>query len=258
MTTTIRIIMAALLALGLVLPAAAQTRASRSDYSVSSGRTSKTPRNYQKWVNQSQSLYGYRLSPFIVMPVQQAAPVVLGPTRRYSDGEYSELVNRILEARADSPVSQRDTSRSVVVEAPGSGAVKRYEPVDVRVMDVLDRGSLLADTGEEIKLRGVRMPTQRDPNSALAHYSRDGVRTLRQLTYNVPLRVTFGNPLRNRLGMLLGTATLEDGTDLAVQMLEQGYGWLDDEDAVDAARLAELRRAETVARTARIGVWSVR
>lgn len=258
MTTIIRTITAALLALGLVLPAAAQSGTSRSDYSVSYGRTTRTPRNYQRWANQNQSLYGYRLSPFIVMPVQQAAPVVLGPTRRYSDGEYSELVNRILEARAEGAVSQRDTSRSVVAEVPGSGAVKSYQPVEVRVLDVLDRGSLLSDTGEEIKLRGVRMPTQRDPNSALAHYSRDGVRTLRELTYNAPIRVTFDNPLRNRLGMLLGTATLSDGTDLSVQMLEQGYGWLDDEDAMDAARREELKQAESVARTARIGVWSVR
>ena len=66
--------------------------------------------------------------------------------------------------------------------------------------------------------------------------------------------------LRSRPDLAIVVAdgsNLERSLYLAVQMLEQGYGWLDDEDAVDAARLAELRRAETVARTARIEVCSV-
>ena len=261
MTTKLILITISLTA-ALALPTLAQriphgeTTARRSEYSVSSGSSStKLP---ESWNDPYSNLNGWRLSPFIVSPMVNRAPVVLGPSRQFSEVEYGALVTRMLEAQSSAPLTLNNARRTVVEEKTGPDGEKIYPPVQVNILDVLDRGGLLADSGEEIKLRGVRMPTQRDTNAVLAYYAREGVRTLRDLTYSAPVVVDFKPPLRNRIGTLIAKVSLADGTDLAKQMLEQGFAWLDAEELTDPQRLQELIRAEDIARNAKTGVWSLR
>ena len=232
------------------------TNVSRSQYSISSGSSSsKLP---ESWNDPYSNVNGWRLSPFIVSPMVNRAPVVLGPSRQFSEVEYGALVRRMLEAQTSTPLNLNNARATVVQEKPGPDGGKIYPPVRVNILDVLDRGGLLADSGEEIKLRGVRMPTQQDTNAVLAYYAREGVRTLRDLTYSAPVVVDFKAPLRNRIGTLTAKVALADGTDLAQQMLEQGFAWLDAEELTDPQRLEELKQAEDIARNAKSGVWSLR
>ncbi len=253
----------AVLAAVLTFSAVAQTRypmgrttARRGEYKVSGpysdGRSSSN--SYDPYSN----VNGWRLSPFIVAPMVNRAPVVLGPSRQFSDVEYGALVTRMLNAQTSTPLTINNSNSTVVEEKVGPDGSKTYPAVRVNVLDVLDRGGLLADTGEEIKLRGLRMPTQQDTNSVLAYYAREGVRTLRELTYSAPVIVDFQPPLRNRIGTLVAKVSLTDGTDLGKQMLEQGFAWLDAEELTDARRLDELKQAEDIARNAKTGVWSLR
>lgn len=233
-----------------------KTTARRGEYSVSSGSSStKLP---ESWNDPYSNVNGWRLSPFIVSPMVNRAPVVLGPSRQFSEVEYGALVTRMLEAQSSAPLTLNNARGTVVEEKIGPDGGKIYPPVRVNILDVLDRGGLLADSGEEIKLRGVRMPTQRDTNAVLAYYGREGVRTLRELTYSAPVVVDFKAPLRNRIGTLTAIVKLADGTDLAKQMLEQGFAWLDAEELTDPQRLDEMKQAEDIARNAKTGVWSLR
>jgi|GEM_PF-6633495 len=232
-----------------------KTTVPRSEYSVSSGASTKLP---DSWNNPYSNVNGWRLSPFIVAPMVNRTPVVLGPSRQFSEVEYGALVTRMLDAQSSTPLTINNSNRTVVEEKVGPDGAKNYPTVSVNVLDILDRGGLLADTGEEIKLRGVRLPTQQDTNPVLAYYAREGVRTLRELTYSAPVVVNFQSPLRNRIGTLTAKVSLADGTDLGKQMLEQGFAWLDAEEAIDARRLDELKQAEDIARNAKTGVWSLR
>jgi endonuclease YncB( thermonuclease family) len=135
---------------------------------------------------------------------------------------------------------------------------RQYARAEARVLDVLDRGKMLTDTGEIVKLRGVRVSSERDPNEVVAFYAREATRVLRAMTLEGAVTIDFAEPLRSGDGTLMGIVYLRDGTELNRLILERGLARTEPADFPDDRRLFELEAAEQRAKDAKIGVWSAR
>jgi endonuclease YncB( thermonuclease family) len=224
----------------------------RNDVSYSRGTGQRRPRNYDYYY------YGGAQTMAPITPVTPVtpAPVVLGPVRPYTDDEYARLVLSTLSVPQVQPATQRDSRSIVVAEETDSTFMRRYRRAETKVMDVLDRGLMLTETREELRLRGVRMLSERDTDEVYRYYAREGIRTLREMTAVGNVFVHFEDPVRDQDGTLLGIIYLPDGTELNRLVLSAGLGRLEPRDFADDRNIADLVEAELQARDAKIGLWS--
>jgi endonuclease YncB( thermonuclease family) len=234
--------------------ACGQGKVSREDYSVGPrAARDRLPRNYNYYYDNQRTQYA--LTPIIVPNPVTQSPIILGPVRPYSDEEYSRLLLSTMNVGNVAPTSSKLETRSLLVPVEGEGG-RHFRRAEARVLDVLDRGILLAETREEVRLRGVRMVSDRDSDEVRRYYAREGARVLRSLTTNENVFFEFGEPLRDRDGNLLAMLYLRDGTQLNKLVLEQGLGYLEAKDFPDDADLSDLVSAEKAARNGKAGVWS--
>jgi len=237
--------------------AQAESRSGRSsDSAVGSSRKAK--KIYEKFAREWSWQDGYELSPFVVTQIETPVAKPLSPTRRLTELEYSRLILSTLAVPPLEPLPRRSPVRSVVQPETDENGVTRYKPVETRVVEVFNRGILLLENGEEVRLRGVRMFSERDPDEVIRYYVREGMRRLREMTRTQRVRIIFEEPLRDPDGNLLGLVTLADGTELNRYMLEQGYGYVEPADFLPFQDLTEYYAAERAARDARRGIWSKR
>lgn len=227
----------------------------RNDVTYSAGPYSRKPRNYDYYY------YGGArpLTPFPGVTSRAPsvqAPVVLGPVRPYTDDEYARLVLSTLSVPQIQAATQRNLKSIVETEDTGATFLRKYKRAETKVMDVLDRGIMLVESREEVRLRGVRMLSERNLDEVFRYYARDGMRTLRDLTGGGNVFVHFEEPLRDSDGTLLGIVYLPDGTELNRLVLASGLGRLDPKDFSDDRDIADLVEAEAQARQAKIGLWS--
>jgi endonuclease YncB( thermonuclease family) len=131
-----------------------------------------------------------------------------------------------------------------------------YAPVTTKVSDVLDRGVLLLPTGEELRLRGIAIPSTTDKNEVNRLYAKEAIQVLRNLTQGKDLYVLLDTPLRDGSGHLLGTIVLADGTELNRRLISLGYGTVHKEDFGPDVDFSDLEIAQTEARDKRLGIWS--
>jgi endonuclease YncB( thermonuclease family) len=232
-----------------------KTTAQKSDYSVSRGATVRRPRKFDYYYYQPRN--GYTLSPFIVSRPVQRQPLVLGPVRPYTEEQYAQLVIASYEATRMEPASSRLPVQSLVQEVSRDDGTMEYSLASSRVADVLDRGTLIMENREQIKLRGVRVPSENDPNDMTRMYAREAAQTLRQLTENQTVYIMFQDPLRNNDGTILGTFYLADGTELNRLLIRKGLGRIEPGDFFPDEDLTSLREAERLAREQKLGIWSL-
>lgn len=229
-------------------------RGNSGDVSVSRGPTNRRPANYDQYYYGRRN---YAITPMIIPSATTArAPIILGPVRPYTDEEYARLVLSTLSAGSVAPPGQRTSTRSIVVAEDEAGANRNYKRAETRVVDVIDRGVLIVDTREEIRLRGVRMLSEKDPNEVDRYYAREAMRTIRDLTHDQPVFVEFEEPLRDTDGTVMATVFLSDGTELNRLLLERGLGQLEPRDFADDREISPLMAAEESARTSKIGLFS--
>lgn len=212
--------------------------------------------------------YGRGISPYGVNPYvtgrapvisTPALPPVTGPVERYSDVEYGDIVQMaIAAARANDPGGATTAPQESIVDETTTtvNGETAYKPVGTGVSDILDRGVFLLPTGEELRLRGVSMPSATDTNDVLRLYAKEGVQVLRKLTQGKEAYILLDSPLRDTDGRLLGTVMLGDGTDLNRRMLELGYGSLKENDFATGVDYKDLKTAQTSAQESRLGIWS--
>lgn len=226
-------------------------------------------RNRSRLVTPYLYHYGYGArSPYAANPyrgysaplaVTPALPPVSGPVEKYSELEYGEIVKMTIEAaRANSPSGSGTQPRQSIVDQTTVSLTGEtaYEPVATKVSDILDRGIMLLPTGEELRLRGVIMPSTTERNEVSRIYAREGVQVLRDLTQGKEIYAVLDEPLRDSAGRLLGTIVLADGTELNRKMLEMGYGSLRPEDFAEGVDYSDLSESQENARSNRIGIWS--
>jgi hypothetical protein len=198
------------------------------------------------------------VSPFGLAAVPGRPHLILGPVRPYTDDEYGRLVLSTLAYGQSAPVTQRLDERSLVAVTAESDGTRTYARAAARVLDVLDRGRMLTDTGETVKLRGVRVSSERDSNEVVAFCAREAMRTMRRLTLQGPVFIEFADPLRSSDGTLMGIVRLGDGTELNRLILELGLARAEPTDFPDDIPRPDLLAAEQHARDAKLGIWSKR
>jgi endonuclease YncB( thermonuclease family) len=225
----------------------------RNDVSYSRGRGQRRPRNYDYYYYGGAQAVA-PISP--VTPAYNPAPVILGPVRPYTDDEYARLVLSTLSVPQVEPATQRVSKSIVVAEETDSTFVRKYLRAETKIMDVLDRGLMLADSREELRLRGVRMLSERETDDVYRYYAREGMRTLREVTAVGNVYLEFEDPLRDNDGTLLAIAYLPDGTELNRLILSAGLGRLEPRDFADDRDIIDLVEAEQQARDAKLGMWS--
>lgn len=187
-------------------------------------------------------------------------PPVSGPITPYSDVEYGKIVQMAVDAaRKNSPFPTGSTQTVRLIDLATTKTATgqtMYAPVATNVTQVLDRGIILMPTGEELRLRGVFMPSSTDTNDVRRLYGNEGMQVLSNLTNGKTIYVLLDDPLRDNNGHLLGTVLLHDGTELNSLVLSRGYGSLKTEDFAPGVDFSDLEKAETTAKTAKLGIWS--
>lgn len=195
-----------------------------------------------------------------VQPRTGAAASAQTPAARYSPVESGRLVKMIMDAaRERSPMGQGQVRQTTILEKATSKTATGqliYAPVSTGVPQVLDRGILLLPSGEEMRLRGVFMPSSADTNDTIRLYAKEGVDALSRLTGGSEVYVLWDEPLRDSDGRLLGTVILPDGTELNRRILELGYGSLKKEDFGLGVDFSDLNAAEEAAKAKQLGIWS--
>jgi endonuclease YncB( thermonuclease family) len=232
---------------------AQSARVTKSEFAVGSSR--KADAIYDRYAR--QRITGYELSPFIVTQiVPSPTPTVGKIPPRYSDVEYSRLILSTLAFPPIEPLSGRGNERTIVQTETTPEGIVHYKPAEAEVVDVLNRCVLLLDTGESLRLRGVRCFSNRDPDPVIRYYVREATRKLREMTRGQKVRILLDDPLRDLDGNILGVVIAPDGTQLNQFVLEQGYGYVEPSDFYPYQDTSSYYAAENVARQAFRGIWS--
>lgn len=227
-----------------------------ADVSYSRGPTQRRPRNYDYYYY-SQGAQPYYVTP-MPAPAMQQGPVILGPVRPYTDEEYARLVLASMSVPSVQPATRKAARSILVAEETEGPTTREYKRAETRVTEVLDRGIMLVDTREEVRLRGVRMLSETDADEVYRYYAREGIRTLREATAVGNVFIDFENPVRDSDGTLLGIVYLPDGTELNRLILASGLGQLEPRDFEDDRDIGDLVDAERMARQSKLGLWSNR
>lgn len=250
-----RMLLVTLIVMGLT-PGQTQARVNEDDVSVSRGNYHKNPKNYERHYYSRTS--GYAITPIVIPPVTAQRPIILGPVQPYTDEQYAQIVEESLSVGALQPGSPRRRGLTIVVPNPDPLAPIPYQRTMTSVTDVTDRGVMRLETGEELRLRGLRMMSERERDETRRFYGREAIRVLREMTQGEAVWVELQEPLRNRDGALLGRVFLGDGTELNRHAMLLGLGRLAEEDFTDMAEYTDLAECEEAARMARIGIWSLK
>lgn len=242
-------------------PVSAQTRARvrsrlHTPWAATYGsRAADSALNYDFYANRA-AIYQQSVS-----PKASALPPVSGPVTPYSDVEYGQIVQMMVKAAREytpAPNASRTVRMVDLASTKTAAGQTLYAPLALTATQVLDRGILLFPTGEEVRLRGVEMPSKTTSNEVLRVYAAEGARVLSQLTTEKPLSIILDDPLRDSNGRILATILLPDGTELNKRMLELGYGSLRGEDFALGVDFSDLKAAEDQAKSQRAGIWSRR
>jgi len=233
-----------------------QTTANPNDYSVGYGHVVKRPRNYNYYYYNDANQYA--LSPYLNLRPYQPSRRITGPARPYSDTEYGKLVLSAINSSSIQPSNYRtENTESIIQETTSTpSGIRVYKPAETDVVDVLDRGIIVVPTREQMRLRGVRLPTETSTDEVTRLYAREAQATIRKLTEGKKIYVLFDTPLRDSQGNILGTVYLPDGTELNRMMIDLGYGTVNADDFAPDVDFQDLQLAQDVARSKHAGMWS--
>jgi len=168
------------------------------------------------------------------------------------------LIRTALQEGAVESAGATATTASIVLQAESEANGLPPGVTQAKVMDVLDRGTMILDTTEMVRLRGVNMPSVDDRNEEVRYYARTGADAIRRLTRDQQVFVKLSEPQRDSSGMLLADVFLEDGSMLNRKVLELGYGKFDAKDYLPGEFSLTLQAAELRAREAKLGIFSAR
>lgn len=231
-----------------------KVEASPNDWSVNYGPVQDNPPNYEYW--RRVNSHPYVLSPYLMVLPEPRRPAVPAMAK-YSDVDYGKVVEQVATASTVQPASARASVESVIDKAASATeSSDGKKTIEVNVVDVLDRGLLVLDSYDEVKLRGVSIPSENEIDETTRYYARLGIDTLRRLLMNGPVYLQLGQPERSSDGPVLAEIFLRDGSLANRQILELGYGYFDSKDFLTGQSSLTLQAAELRARNARVGLFS--
>jgi endonuclease YncB( thermonuclease family) len=231
------------------------TSVRKSEYATGHGALHRKPRNYDAYYYSNYN--GYALSPYLLTTPQNMQRGVAA-ARPYSNVEYGRIVEKFLSAQEVAPAGMSAGNVPSIVQDDGDKlfGAHCYRPVTIKVLDVLDRGVLMVASHEEVRLRGVRIYSERSTDDVNRTYARAAIQRLRDLTQTDELSLILDSPLRDSDGAIMAVARLKDGTDLNKLLLREGLGQLRAEDFADDVNYDALEKAEQEARANKRGIWS--
>jgi endonuclease YncB( thermonuclease family) len=233
-----------------------RTTASKADYATGHGGLHRNPSNYDAYYYLN-SINGYALSPYL-LTTPQNLPRVLGPVRPYSDVEYGQLVSTVLSANNVAPAGMSSSDIQSIVQDTGDVLFgeHRYRPVETKVLDVMDRGVMIVGSREEVRLRGLRIGSERNTDDVTRTYAREAMKRIRELTQDQTVTLLLDSPLRDSDGAILAVAKMKDGTELNRQLVKEGLAQFNAGDFAPDIDYRPLMDAEQNARTNKRGIWS--
>jgi micrococcal nuclease len=120
------------------------------------------------------------------------------------------------------------------------------ETLRVRVASVLDGDTLVLESGERLRLRGIDAPELRHGNDPGQYYGVESKKALTRLAAGKDLFLDRSEMERDRYGRLLGTARMGNGQELNLLMVEAGaafaYPHRADRDSGLAERILAAQR----------------
>lgn len=232
------------------VPVSAQTR---------NAAAQNRARYYTPYMQSYYARQGYGVRTPVVTP-RPSLPPVTGTVEKYSPVEYGRIVQMTVQAARENtppPHSRGATVKltDMATTTTPSGETA-YAPISMNISQVIDRGIILLPTDEEMRLRGVSIPSSTDVNQVRRLYGREAMQVLTTATQTGPVTILLDDPLRDTAGRLLGTVILADGTELNSRMIELGYGSVNAQDFGTVVDFSDLQAAETQAKEKRLGVWS--
>ena len=125
-------------------------------------------------------------------------------------------------------------------------------PVLVRVKNVLEGGTLVLDSGDKLRLLGVSCPEEGQ------RHAKEVCRFIREQTRGRKVRLAYDTSMgmafrRDSLGRIVGRVYLPGDRDLGIELLHQGFAWLDHEVRFD--RRPAYDKEERDAAWENRGVW---
>ncbi len=254
-----------------------RNNASRGDVSVSYGGTTRYPRNYEYYYSQS------RYQPVAQVRVQAVqtpipAPRILGPVKRYSDLEYSNLVLGVLNndkeesAEATSPTEKVKSSPTsaptpeptpaMTVALAQPAAAKPETPSgpvlqSATVVRVEDRGVLVTADGRRIRMRGLAFPSVKSNHEIRRNFATQATAMLENLVKDQTVYFVVEEPEKGLDGSVLAIVHLRDGTEINRLALESGMAIISPSEFASEDQADRLISAELEARKQKHGIWKV-
>jgi endonuclease YncB( thermonuclease family) len=236
------------------------TTAPRDEYKVSYGHVDDGDLDLR---------YGGRhyARPAAVVPASTPLPrpVVLGHVKPYSDTEYGSIVLQALKQDnllPETPPTAAASAASAATPAPSKVAAPKNDAqgpalTAVTVTDLLDRGVLVTADGEQLRLRGVAVPSVRSKHEMRRDWATSVTAILAHLVKGRTVYITVESPEKGLDGRSLVIMHLRDGTEVNRLMLESGLGIIAPGDFSSEETADPLIMAESDARKAKRGIWKV-
>ena len=147
---------------------------------------------------------------------------------------------------------------SPLVPASADGCPARNSSEQVEVVHVYDGDTVKLKDGRRLRLIGINTPENVRKEQPEQPFAREATAALRSLVerHNRRLRLQYGKQHRDHYGRLLAHAFLQDGSNVAVSLLQRGLAttlvvppnsW-----AADC-----YQRIEDQARADRLGIWAL-
>jgi|SRR3989344_3708624 len=134
-------------------------------------------------------------------------------------------------------------------------AIKAQEGVPIKVVQAIDGDTVELINGQRLRYVGIDTPEEfdeRKPVQCFAHKAAEKNRELvsgHMVTFHKDVTAT------DMYGRLLGYVYLEDGTFVNLEMVKQGFAF-SYVYPPDVAKTEIFRKAETEARTQKLGLWN--
>jgi endonuclease YncB( thermonuclease family) len=186
-------------------------------------------------------------------------PVVLGRVKPYSDAQYGDLVLQTL--KQDNLLTEAPAARqepvAAATPAPTSAPAdpKAPELTAVTVVKVKDRGVLETADGQQIRLRGVSIPSVTSKHAPRREWATTATAVLEHLLLGKTVYIVVEPPVKGLDGSTLAVVHFRDGTEVNQLALENGLGIIAPGEFLNEEMADQLIAAEKDARADKRGIW---
>jgi len=124
----------------------------------------------------------------------------------------------------------------------------------IKVAHVIDGDTIELINGERLRYIGMDTPEEFDPRKPVQCFAKEAAEHNRQMVEGKEIKFYKDMTSYDKYGRWLGFVYLADGTFVNLELVKQGYAFAYPFPP-DISKFTEFQTAETVARTAKLGLW---